>query len=170
MGTPLSTPDVRVRRAVPDDAEALTALHIDCWDEAYAGLMPPEVLAARREDLPAQIARRRASLDRSADTLVADHDGWLVGFVNAGRGRDEDLDLDLEVKALYVRAAHWGTGVGHRLLTESVGGLACYLWVLEGNDRAMAFYEEHGFAPDGSALDEPEGRHVRMVRHERTTP
>jgi len=157
-------PYVEIRPAVPDDAEALTHLHLDCWDDAYTGLVPQHILDERRVDLPAQVERRRAWLVQSDDTLLATRDGALIGFVNAGAGRDDDIDLDLELRALYVRAAHWGTGVGHRLLAESVGVRDCYLWVLAGNDRAIGFYERHGFTADGSTLDEPEGRHLRMVR------
>jgi hypothetical protein len=30
---------ITIRIADPDDAEELTALHLDCWDQAYTGLM-----------------------------------------------------------------------------------------------------------------------------------
>jgi hypothetical protein len=40
--------DVAIRRAVPADAEALSELHVDCWDDAYRGLIPQELLAERR--------------------------------------------------------------------------------------------------------------------------
>ena len=32
-----------IRAAVVDDAEALTDLHLDVWEEAYAGLMPDSI-------------------------------------------------------------------------------------------------------------------------------
>src|SRR6266545_2728357 len=161
-----------IRPGVPDDAEALTHLHLDCWDDAYTGLIPQEILDARRADIPAQIERRREWLvSGTGRFLVAVADGELVGFANAGPGRDgretepdRAGDPDLELRAIYVRAAYWGTGLGHALLTEAVGDRDCYLWVLAGNDRAIGFYERHGFAADGQTLDEAEGRHVRMVR------
>ena len=161
----MSVPDgVTVRRGLPADAEALTHLHLDCWDDAYTGLMPQGVLAARRTTVAARVARWREILSRSRNTLVAEATEGLVGFVSAGPGRDEDLDIAREVWALYVRATWWGTGTGRALLDAAIGDDPAYLWVLEGNDRATRFYGRQGFRPDGSVLDEPEGRHLRMLR------
>jgi GNAT superfamily N-acetyltransferase len=157
-------PDVTIRRASAADAEPLTHLHLDCWDDAYAGLMPQEVLDARREDVPARIERWRRILEESHGTLVAETPNGLVGFVSAGPGRDNDVDTDLEVMALYVRADRWGTGVGYALLETAIGDRAAYLWVLEGNERAIRFYERQGFRRDGTLDEHDEGLHVRMVR------
>jgi GNAT superfamily N-acetyltransferase len=154
--------DVKVRPALPDDAAALTDLHLDCWDDAYTGLVPQRILDERRTTVPERVERWRTILDRSRDTLVAEGPAGLVGFASAGQGRDNDLDL--EVKALYVRRAWWGTGVGYVLLRESIGDRAAYLWVLAGNDRAIAFYERQGFRLDGTEDEHDEGLHVRMVR------
>ena len=161
----MSVPDgVTIRRGVPADADALTHLHLDCWDDAYTGLMPQEVLDARRTNVAERVDRWRGILARSRNTLVAEAAGGLVGFVSAGPGRDQDMDIARELWALYVRASWWGTGTGRALLDTALGDDPAYLWVLAGNDRAARFYERQGFRPDGSALDEPEGRHLRMVR------
>jgi len=158
---PLPT-GVEIRRAVPADAEALTRLHLDCWDDAYTGLMPQPVLDARRDDVPARVDRWRQILPNGF-TSVAEHGAGLVGFVSAGPPR-ELSHFAIEVFALYVRAPWWGTGVGHALFAAAVGDRSACLWVLEGNDRAIRFYERQGFRFDGAAQDAEEGRHVRMVR------
>ena len=154
--------DVQIHRAVPQDAEALTRLHLDCWDDAYRGLMPLAILDSRREDVPVRVERWRKVL-ATGHTWVAEHDVGLIGFVNAGPGT-ELPGLALRVFALYVRAGSWGTGVGHALFDAAVGDRSAYLWVLEGNDRAIRFYEGRGFRFDGTGKDEAEGRHLRMVR------
>jgi GNAT superfamily N-acetyltransferase len=159
---PLPT-DVEIRRGLPEDAEALVRLKLDCWDEAYTGLMPPEVLDAQRDDEPALVARWRRIL-ANGYTSVAERDAALIGFVNAGLGREPLPSFEIQLYALYVRAAWWGTGVGHALFASAVGDRSAYLWVLEGNDRAIRFYERQGFRFDGAGNDEPEGRHLRMVR------
>jgi ribosomal protein S18 acetylase RimI-like enzyme len=56
--------------------------------------------------------------------------------------------------------------LGQRLLDVAIGREAASLWVLEGNERAMAFYRRNGFTTDGARADEeffgvPE---LRMVR------
>jgi len=158
---------VTIRTGVPEDAVAFAHLHLDVWDDAYTGLIPQQILDARRRDIDRRIGVAREILSRGR-TLLAEYDGpidrGLVGFAIAGPGRDDGLDLELELQAIYVRATQWGTGLGHRLITEAVGDRDCYLWVLAGNERAIGFYERHGFVGDGAAHDEPEGKHVRMVR------
>ncbi|GAA1188548.1 GNAT family N-acetyltransferase [Nesterenkonia xinjiangensis] len=69
-----------------------------------------------------------------------------------------------EVKALYVLAEVYGTGVGHALLTSGIGEDPAYLWVLAGNDRAIAFYARQGFRLDGATKSDPVGTEKRMVR------
>lgn len=157
-----------IRAAVADDAEALTDLHLDVWEEAYAGLMPDSIFTERRSDRAARIDRWRTNLGTGPfSTLVAEDDepGRLLGFASAGHVRDTDPGLPpLELAALYVRAERYGTGLGHRLLEKAIGSSAAYLWVLDGNRRATAFYERQGFRLDGETKAEPLGLHLRMVR------
>lgn len=152
-------------RATPVDAEALAHLHLDVWDDAYTGLMPQGILDDRREKVAERVERWRDILTTSGNpTYLAVGPDGLVGFASAMSGRDNDLDLDLELSALYVRATHWGDGVGYALLREAIGDRAAYLWVLAGNERAIAFYERQGFRLDGTQDEHDEGLHVRMVR------
>jgi GNAT superfamily N-acetyltransferase len=155
---------VALRTAEARDAERLTQLHLDCWDDAYPGLVPQRILDERRADPEARLARWRAILDDGEPTVLADHDGELIGFARSGAGRDNDVDVDTELKALYVRARWWGQGIGAALLRETIGDRAAYLWVLRDNHRAIAFYEWHGFALDGTEDEQDEGLHVRMLR------
>lgn len=157
-------PGVTIRTAAPADAEALTGLHLDCWDDAYAGLVDPAILAGRRSGVHERVERWRRILAGSGTTLVAEHGTGLVGFVSPGAARDPGVGVADEVYALYVRATWWGTGVGHALLVAALGDRPAYLWVLEGNDRAIRFYERQGFKRDGGTREEEEGRHLRMVR------
>jgi len=157
-------PRIRIRRATPEDAEQLTALHLDCWDDAYTGLIPQHLLDDRRADVPSRVEKWRAILTDGSPTWVAEDDAGLVGFISAGAGRDNDVDTDTEVMALYVRAPHWGRGIGYALLETGIGDRAAYLWVLHGNDRAIGFYERQGFRLDGTRDEQDEGLHVRMVR------
>lgn len=155
---------MEIRRATVADAAPLTMLHIDCWDEAYTGLMHQRFLDERRSDIPAAIEERRTWLSRDPVIYVADDGSDLVGMAIPGPGRDDDIDLRLELKALYVRASHYGTGLGQALLEAAIGDQPAYLSVLDGKQRAIAFYEKHGFVADGTTSDSPEGLHRRYVR------
>lgn len=158
---------MRIRPPSVDDAEALTDLHLEVWEEAYAGLMPASVFAERRADRDARVERWRAIIaSGSSDNLLAWSGHRLLGFSSTGPGRDSpDEGLPpLELMALYVRAEAYGTGVGHALCEAAVGARPAYLWVLDGNERATSFYERHGFDFDGATKPEDVGLERRMVR------
>lgn len=157
---------VVLRPIDPTDAEAVADLHIAVWEEAYAGLMPESVFVERRKGRAERIERWHQIIASSpAPTTVAEYDGALVGFASAGPGRDDDIEVAEELWALYVRASWWGSGLGHRLLTDALGDRPAYVWVLRGNERGIGFYERQGFALDGAEHDDPPlGTELRMVR------
>lgn len=158
-----------IRLAVPADAEMLTDLHTDVWEEAYGDLVDPQVLAERRRPGAARVERWRETLTSGpATTYVAPAPSGerLLGFVNVGPTRkDPEKSLpETEVWALYVRAECYGTGLGWALLRRGVADGPAVLWVLDGNERAVRFYERQGFAFDGATTQEPVGLERRMVR------
>jgi GNAT superfamily N-acetyltransferase len=156
---------VRIRRAVPDDAEALAKLHVDVWEDAYTGLMPGHVFVERRATLPQRSDGWRKNLAASpAATTLMEADSGLIGFASIGPGRDDDVAIPVEVWALYLRSAWRGRGVGHALLAATLAEGAAYLWLLDGNARAMNFYGQHGFVADGSLRHDEYGTELRMVR------
>ena len=166
----------------PDDADEIGHVHVLVWQQAYAGLMPPEYLAALDPDQRAaqwrgrfrRAAGGRAGVDEAADptqsprTRAARHraSGELVGIATAGPARDVDPPLPHELWMLNVLASHHGSGVAGLLVDATLGDEPAYLWVLTGNERAQAFYRRLGFVADGvtKALEET-GVELRMVRH-----
>ena len=158
---------MRITPARVGDAEALTDLHLDVWEEAYADLMPASVFTDRRARRAERVATWGGIIaDGSSDNLLAwSSDDRLLGFSSTGTGRDPDDDLPpLELMALYVRASSYGIGLGHALLEAAIGSSPAYLWVLDRNARAIGFYERHGFAFDGATKPEDVGLERRMVR------
>lgn len=161
-------PGLRILPARPEDAEALADLHLDVWEEAYAGLMPASVLAERRARREDRVASWRSNIAvGSSETLLAwAGDDTLVGFSSTGPGRDDPAEglPPRELMALYVRAPVYGTGVGQALLTAAIGDADAYLWVLDGNERATRFYQRQGFVLDGVTKPDDVGLERRMVR------
>jgi GNAT superfamily N-acetyltransferase len=156
-----------VRRATPADAAAIAGVHVRSWQAAYRGIVPDEILdglsvAARESTWDAILARGADE----AFTLVAEHDGCVVGFCSLTiRSRDADADVATgEIAAAYVDPDHWRRGAGRALLAAALqdvraaGCDAVTLWVFARNDRARAFYGGFGFAPDGATtVDERSG-------------
>lgn len=145
----------------------MTDLHLDVWEEAYAGLVPPDLLARRRTERTERVAGWRQMIgdDDTAELLAVDDAGALVGFscTRATTAPSDGLP-PLELLALYVRASSYGTGLGASLLEAALEGAAAHLRVLDGNERATRFYARHGFVLDGSVEESAYGLQRRMVR------
>lgn len=145
-----------IRRATIDDVAQLAAVHVQSWQAAYRGLLPDEFLA--NLSVERRMTQWQARLSDSAnDTPVYEVDGLVVGFVSYGRCRDEDLGDNVgEIYAIYLLPHSWGQGIGAALMQEGLARLqekgyrSVSLWVLAGNDRAIRFYEQFGFKPDGT--------------------
>ena len=164
----MTLPDgVTLRTAVVADADAGARLHRECWREAYGPITDRVALAEHLADEAGWAARWTTQIETGfAPLLAVDEQDTPIGFARSGAGRDEDVPGLLELYALYVRAAWHGTGIGAALFDGVVGTAAAYLWVLEDNARARAFYRRQGFAPDGARERyEPLATwEIRMVR------
>jgi GNAT superfamily N-acetyltransferase len=170
---------VTVRLATKDDARAIATVRIETWRAAYEGLIDQVVLD--RLDIDREAQRRAERWDqyhadpRGAE-LIAEVDGRLAGWAFVGPSVDDDLPDDGQVYAMYALPSFWSTGVGHALMTDAesrlrdAGSEHAHLWVLEGNARAAAFYERHGWCEDGVAKDDDEliaGPHPQTLRERR---
>lgn len=161
--------DYVLRQATPQDAEAVVLMHTLAHEECYPHLLSPAFFRARREAIPERVDRRRTYLDAPHPRILAlDANNELVGLADAGPGRDGDSPVPLELYSIYILKCAQGAGLGAALLNAALGESPAYLWVLEYNVRAQAFYRRHGFQPDGKrGLLPPEWeslREMRMVR------
>ncbi len=161
---------MRVRDAVPADAEVIADVHVRAWQEAYPHVFPAEALD--RLD-PAPRARHWREGIRSGWTVLVTEDG--SGFASVGPARDDDAAGAGELYAIYVAPERWGTGAGRALMEAAAGALGAagfseaVLWVLEDNPRARRFYEGAGWTLDGAVKeDEFLGTRVREVRYRRS--
>ena len=153
-----------VRQAQPADAEAFSAFHYECWQEAYSELWEPSRFARLDLDELAAVRRREIETGRFAHWL-AEVDGNVVGIAISGPAADDDSPTVLELYAIYVREAFYGTGVATQLLTAATDAEPVCLWVYRDNPRASAFYVNKGFIPDGSERIDPSGiLELRFVR------
>ena len=74
---------------------------------------------------------------RLGQLWVFDEDGVVKGFMWVD---------SQQIKKLFVEPVLQSRGIGSKLLEYAVDKLgATYLWALEKNTRAIAFYQRHGF-------------------------
>jgi GNAT superfamily N-acetyltransferase len=150
---PLSAPEpgLRFRSAGPADAEAIAALHTDSWQRHYRVAFSGTYL----DDEVPGIHRRRwterlAKPDPRARTILAEHDdGTLAGFAHTILGDDPAWGALLD--NLHVTYGLKRHGIGTRLMALTARtvlietpGSGLYLWVLEPNTGARAFYTARG--------------------------
>ena len=155
-----------IRPAEQRDASAIGSVYCEGWKAAYQGLMPAFFLNALTPEncapKPDHIAPDRR--------LVAELDGEVVGTVTFGKGR-EDASM-AEIQSIYVLPEYWNRGLGSALFhavcdkTKEQGFPGLYVWTLEGNLRAKAFYEHMGMTPTGDAREfEIAGAYLQEMRY-----
>jgi len=142
---------VRIRRAMPDDARGIAAVHVESWRSAYAGILPDRVMVQMSVEQKASAWRRQLEADKkSQGVLVAEtKDGGVAGFASCG-GTVNPLDgFDSEVYMLYVLPDWQEQGLGRGLLCNCLqllaqsGCGAALVWVLADN-QSRFFYEAMG--------------------------
>jgi ribosomal protein S18 acetylase RimI-like enzyme len=135
-----------VRAMGEADIPAVSKLLGESWRRTYSPILGAET-AARISDehhAPQRIAVELADSNRMA--FVAQRsDGSVAGYATAEMDAAGDVWLD----RLHIEAGEFGTGLAadllHAVLAAHTGIPSIALEVLEGNDRAMAFYRKHGF-------------------------
>ncbi|WP_121388739.1 GNAT family N-acetyltransferase [Actinokineospora cianjurensis] len=163
---------MQVRRARQGDGKGMAAVHVAAWRAAYVGIMTDDRLAGLSERTFAQRWESIVTSPGEARTFVAEADGRITGIATAGPPRHQVRAG--EVHMLNVHPDAWGTGTGSALLARCVeeltllGYSSAYLWVAEANHRAITFYTNHGWTPDGETMDDhresPPLREHRYVR------
>lgn len=172
--------DASVARASANDLPALGIVQAAVWQEAYDGIVPPEVHAAFQPQ--AFAAGWRDSLADPPpgvyELLVARAGGQVVGFAAIAPSQDPDAGQATgEIIALGVHPQGRRQGHGSRLVNACVDRLrdagAEYVtaWVLVPHERTRAFLAAAGLTPDGAYRDRvvsPDGataREARLVAH-----
>jgi GNAT superfamily N-acetyltransferase len=153
---------LRYRLAGARDAEAVANLHAESWRRHYRGaysdvFLDGDVLADR---LTVWTARLHEPDPRRC-TILAE-DGPLVGFANVFF--DDGPAWGALLDNLHVADGHARRGIGSRLLALTADAVVrrpsrtgLYLWVLEQNLGARAFYEARGGRCAGRCPVSPPG-------------
>lgn len=170
--------DASVREAGVNDTPAIGKVQALVWQEAYDGIVPPEVHAAFDPQAFAAAWRDslRAPPEGAHRLLVACAGEEVVGFAAVGPSQDPDAgQLTGEVTALGIDPRARRQGHGSRLLNAAVDILrdlgaehvAC--WCLVDHEGVRAFLTAAGLAPDGAyrdrviSPDDDTAREVRLV-------
>lgn len=83
------------------------------------------------------VSKQMANYINELENIWVYDDGVVKGFIQIQKG---------EVKKLFVEPVLQGNSIGAKLLEHAIDEKnACFLWALEKNTKAIAFYQRHGF-------------------------
>jgi ribosomal protein S18 acetylase RimI-like enzyme len=138
-----------VRGALEGDLYGAAVARVASWRGAFTGLVPQDFLDAMDPVAIAAGWKKSITAGRSRLYVVAAGDR-IVGYAGVGPAREGPADTG-ELYALFVHPDWWGTDAARLLTDAAIGDLrdkGCaevWLWVLEANVRARAFYRRYGF-------------------------
>jgi L-amino acid N-acyltransferase YncA len=153
LAAPTEASEVIIRPSTPADMAAVTAIYAHFVETTTAtfDLIPPGEATMLR--------RRQTVLDLGLPYLVAELEGFIVGYCYASRFRPREGYRYTVEDSIYVRTDVVGHGVGKRLLTELIAAckakglhsmVACICGV---NVPSTALHASLGFVPIGTVPD-----------------
>src|SRR5665213_475991 len=157
MGPSLAEKPVEIiRKAGPQDAEALRAISRDTFVAAFGELYAPADLAAFLSHAEAETDRQLA--DPAVGAWLLEAEGSVIGYALAGPCGLANAEVTPrcgELKRLYLLPAWQGAGRGSRLLETALAWLerggprAIWIGVFSENTGAQRLYARYGFRKVG---------------------
>ena len=147
-----------IRRAGPEDAEALSELARATFRAAFDDLYWPEDIEAYEQTAYGLEKTRRELADPAIAVWLAERDGVAVGYIQVGPCDlpHSEVTADCaELKRVYLATEAQGSGLGSRLMAEAFAWLErdgprrIWLGVWSGNRSARRLYERIGFSKVG---------------------
>jgi GNAT superfamily N-acetyltransferase len=143
---------LRFWAARPDEAHAIAGLHADSWQRHYRGAFADAFLDHDAAGYLLPLWTERLAISHpQARTILAERDGAVVGLAHTLLGQDATWGAFLD--NLHVAHGLKRQGIGTRLLALTAQAVldwspssGLYLWVLEQNSDARAFYAARGGA------------------------
>jgi putative acetyltransferase len=143
---------VSLRPYEAKDEHAAVALWLRSWQSAY-----PQIDFKKRLDWWRN--RWRTELTTSADIVIAEAGGDMIGFVTVDP-KTHYLDQ------IAVAPEHWASGVGRALIAvaKELSPSGLELHVNADNARAIRFYEKLDFQITGDGVNPISGKPVHRMR------
>lgn len=150
-----------------DDRAEISRIYEESWKSAYKDIIPQSYL----QSIPA--GHWASHLDsQGMNSLVMIEDGTFIGTSSYCQSRFLKFKGFGEIVSIYLLPSYVGKGYGTQLLDAVLGQMKglrykdVFLWVLEENHRARAFYENRGFKASGDYLDDNiGGKALREIQY-----
>jgi ribosomal protein S18 acetylase RimI-like enzyme len=141
---------IEYRRPSLDEAEIFSALHVQCWRQAYDGILPSNLMDSFTPQTRLPMWQAVIPLSERF-VLAAYDDAKPVGFVISGSTDEKHIEnQDGHIWAVYIDGQYHRQGIGRELIADAAvdwlakGGTSLTLGVLAENAGARLFYEKLG--------------------------
>lgn len=142
---------ITLRKAVLDDAQAITEVRIETWNATYASILDSEFLVSQTVEEGTSrlrtILAEEALLPETAPVrMVATSEGKVVGFSVCRNKPTEPFIGEWFLQALYIHPTFQGLGIGSKMINatkaegRSRGASRMLLHVFSENEPAQKFY------------------------------
>lgn len=122
-----------IRKAKPEDLVRIAEIEVFCYRLNFYPVFQSDWFYFEELQVPKVVQK----YERAMDSLWVYDDGVVKGFLQAENG---------EVRKLFVEPVLQGHSIGAKLLDYAVVERNVrFLWALEKNVKAIAFYQRHGF-------------------------
>jgi len=155
----------QIRAMTANDVPSVSRLLGESWRRTYSPIMGAETTARLSDGkhAPERLAAELAD-DNKMSFVAQRTDGTIAGYAMAEMDGTGDVLLD----RLHIDNSEFGTGLAadllHAVLAAHAGIPSIALEVIEGNDRAIAFYRKHGFeAVEQRAAAHGVGGHASLI-------
>jgi len=164
--------NIIIREATDLDAENITRMHIQSWQETYQNIVDQAYLDGLPNAFEERLKFRQEALSKKdlAIHLVAEKEGRIIGFCDAGIAR-EYKEAKGEIYAIYLLKEYHGSGIGKNLFHKASDFLLSndlapfVVWALKDNLPARKFYEKHGGIEVGKEVIEIGSKAYEEVRY-----
>jgi GNAT superfamily N-acetyltransferase len=150
---------IRLRPGAVEDAADIAQVHVETWRDAYAGILPTDMLVGMSVSRQTAYWRTALLRRRKHESIsVALVDGAVVGFGTCGPARGPVVGPTGEVQMLYVAQDYQELGLGRALLRVLFASLRRHgmaravIWVVAQNP-ARYFYEAMGGTADAERTE-----------------
>lgn len=139
---------MEIVRVTKDNSKEVSRIYAEGWKIGYKGIIDQDYL----DSIP--MDRWANKLDNSkfqGYVLVENHE--YIAASTVAPARDGEMEGWGEIISMYVLPKYFRKGYGSVMFRFSVeklkemGFKKIYLWVLDNNERAKAFYSNNGFIP-----------------------
>ncbi|MGF7073352.1 GNAT family N-acetyltransferase [Mucilaginibacter sp. R-33] len=150
----MTTGTITIQKLALTDADVLLALSKKTFFDFFGHLNKPEDIEAYASVAFTPQKIQAELSNPNSHFYFAISNGEITGYLklNYGPAQTEFQDLNaVEIERIYVLAEHHGKKIGHQFidftLKEAADKNLQYIWlgVWEHNQKAIAFYEKHGF-------------------------